>query len=523
MIITVYKLWEDGVFTGSCPMQLNCDQLQGQPYRPAWLLLTGCCSPVNFQLTFREPPAGNYFLTGILVNYKRSVIILDAVSIEALVAACDLCCGPDDVIVPGIYNGILPPLPVPPELTLYMIEREDNGSISAFNKVLRDYYGQYSMYYPLNRISYENGVSTYSFYSDKIPYAIAPDTVGLFSADYETNDAPTLGGGQWYVLGGTLGGAPIIPLKATTLDGIVELANQLDYFIAAGTWVVDGEKIRLLGSPYSSGALTLTTETIPVADTIASNVAPTPEPGEELLFTAQLTIDSFDIGDLPDITALNMTDLLAAIQADAIYSLLGTWSLIATDTQVQLSSSLVTGGTVTITADPLPVFQSNEAPALTAGQWYVFTGTLDGDTEYEVKGDDLPEIVALLQIIDVYMDAGGWSVAGEQIVLNSPLGSATLVITAETKAAPTTFESNEAPVLTPGVEEFTLDITVNVGADQVWVAPQQTGIDLEVMAAALDIDPQFALFGAYSATPTVLSLQSSWITSATIVVGKQNI
>lgn len=253
-IITAKKLWYDGeIAKGNCDANLNCDIFTGTTPRDAWLVpIYGCCNTSTYSLSLSMPnpmPAGT--LQGVWIETKDGKgMMLNAISAQAVVTACNACCGESTVVEPR-YSG---PLPVAPPLVAatYTFTRADNNDWYSFRKASEGYWPEY-ISGTFNRTSYNTGtgVSTYTLQAYQMPIWMAGDTLASKTAKvFTSNAAPTLASGEELVLMVVADGEYITPnLTGATINALQTAAAGNSAYSALGTWAV------------ASNTLTLTTST----------------------------------------------------------------------------------------------------------------------------------------------------------------------------------------------------------------------------------------------------------------------
>jgi len=249
MIFTANKLWYDGeLAVGMCPAPFNCELLVGATPRDAFLVPSGGnCGVPDYNLSLSRPnPYPSATLQGVWLELRGGKgMMIDAISAQDVIAACDACCGAAPVIAPR-YDGTLPS-PPPPVAATYQFTRTDYGDWYAYNKASLDYWDQY-ISGTFNRVSYVAGVSTYSLQAYKDPIWIAGDTVTSETPRlFVSNVAPTLIGTNVYNMTVTINGVNLSPiLTGATVAALQTALSGNATYSALGTWtVVGGNTIQL--------------------------------------------------------------------------------------------------------------------------------------------------------------------------------------------------------------------------------------------------------------------------------------
>lgn len=138
---------------------------------------------VNATLTFDicDPEIDSNSLWGVAVTQHGKTIVLDVLSVEALIEAANACCDDETGVLPGFYTSGIAQIA---DLTLvkWEIVREDDGTPFAFQQVSLDYLGQYiggTLYH--GGYNPSTGESTYYFSTspDFTVVAVGGDTVAL--------------------------------------------------------------------------------------------------------------------------------------------------------------------------------------------------------------------------------------------------------------------------------------------------------------------------------------------------------
>lgn len=341
-LITVRRLWDNGeLAVGSCTTAIACDQLTGGTPRNAWLTpVPGCASPSGYSLSLSYPgypqpngplPAGT--LLGVWLEFLDGTgMVVDAISVQAIIDACNGCCGGTGA-VQARYNGTIP---VPPPLVLrtYTISRIDQGSDYSYDRMQLDYWPDYASG-SFMKISHDaaTGVTVYSFQAYTPPILIGADVlVSTGPGVITSNDVPTLTGSQVMVLTLTTQDGTVVPkISAATAILLVGAASTNALYNAWGTWTNTPPKITLTSTNLTAGAITVTAVT-PVVFPSNDPGAPTSPQVVELNAT-------FDGVTPSPIQAATAAALATALAGSPFYNIYGTWA--AVGTHITLTSAVV--------------------------------------------------------------------------------------------------------------------------------------------------------------------------------------
>lgn len=342
-IITVRRLWDNGeLAVGSCTTAIQCDQITGASPRNAWLTpVPGCPSPSGYALNLSYPgfpqpsgplPAGT--LLGVWLEFLDGTgMVVDAISVQAIVDACNGCCGGTGAVQPR-YNGNIP---VPPPLVArtYTISRIDQGSDYSYDRMQLDYWPGY-ISGTFNKISHNTttGVTVYSFEAYTPPILIGADIlVSTSPAVIVSNPLPTPGGGQVLVLSLTTQDGTVVPkLTAANAAALVAAASTSALYNTWGTWTSTPPTITLTSTNVTAGDVSVRAVT-PVVFTSNDPGAPT---GTDVV---QMTATMDGVTPAP-ITAATAAALATAMNSAPTYSIYGTWA--ASGTKITLTTAVVT-------------------------------------------------------------------------------------------------------------------------------------------------------------------------------------
>lgn len=342
-LITVRRLWDNGeLAVGSCTISIACDQMTGSTPRNAWLTpVPGCPSPSGYALSLAYPgipypngplPAGT--LLGVWIELlDGSGLVVDAISVQAVIDACNGCCGGTGVVAPR-YGGIIP---VPPPLIArtYTISRIDQGSDYSYDRMQLDYWPGY-ISGTFNKISHNptTGVTVYSFEAYTPPILMGADIlVSTSPAVIVSNTVPTPGGGQVLVLAFTNQNGLVVPkITAASAVLLVGAASTNALYNAWGTWTNTPPTITLTSTNVTAGSILVTAVT-PVVFTSNDPGAPTGGDVVELTGT-------FDGVTPAPISAATAALLATALSGSPVYNIYGTWA--AVGTHITLTSAVVT-------------------------------------------------------------------------------------------------------------------------------------------------------------------------------------
>ncbi|MFX1709081.1 hypothetical protein PV783_34255 [Chitinophaga sp. CC14] len=262
-LLTVNKLWYNGeLVEGACETVLNCQQLSGFTPKNVWLVpQAGCCNGMGYGLSLSQPPDDiQGVLQGVMVQTQDGeLMVIDALSAQAIVDGCNACCDTTVVIEPR-YNGTFPDVPDGVPAT-YTFTREDDGNYLANYRASMDYFGQY-INNTFNRNSYDaaTGTSTYSFQAYKDPTYIDGDTqTGETARVFVSNAAPAVGAGETLSLTVTVGNQDIEPaLTGATVSALTTAATGDADYNTLGTFAVQGSnQIKLTSSTVDLAVLVI--------------------------------------------------------------------------------------------------------------------------------------------------------------------------------------------------------------------------------------------------------------------------
>lgn len=345
-LIMARKLWYDGELAiGNCEAVFNCDTFIGTSPRNVWLTpINNCVGNTAYALNLSLPnplPGGS--LQGVWLEFANGTgMVIDALSVEDVVTACNACCG-TTTSVPPRYGGLIP-VPFPLVASTYTFTRVDDGGWYAYNKASLDYWPGW-ITNTFSRISHDDttGVTTYSFSAYREPVWIDTDTfVSATPRVFTSNVAPTLLGGQVYRLTVNADGANLVPsISATTVPNLVTAATGRAAYSALGTYAAinTNTQITLTSSTVDQGGLTITAVTPAV---YVSNNPGAPSGGQQVRLTSVLNGNT-----MPPKQAATVAALVTALTADPVFNVWGTWA--ADGTALQLTSSVADTASLTLT------------------------------------------------------------------------------------------------------------------------------------------------------------------------------
>lgn len=354
-LITVRRLWDNGeLAVGSCTTAIQCDQITGASPRNAWLTpVPGCPSPSGYALNLSYPgypqpagplPAGT--LLGVWIEFLDGTgMVVDAISVQAIIDACNGCCGGTGVVAPR-YNGVIP---VPPPLVsrTYTISRIDSGGDYAYQRMELDYWPGY-ISSTFMKISHDTttGVTVYSFEAYNPPILIGADIlVSTSPAVITTGPVPTLSAGQSMVLTLTTQDGTVVPkLAGANAAALIAAASTSALYNVWGTWSAVPAPISLSSTTLTAGSISLAAVT-PVVFTSNDPGAPT---GTDVV---QLTAIMDTVTPAP-ITAATAALLATALNSAPTYSIYGTWA--ASGTKITLTTAVVTNAQLVLAIVPAP-------------------------------------------------------------------------------------------------------------------------------------------------------------------------
>lgn len=159
---------------------LNCDNFSAFSPRRAWIKTEynpGDGTVLTYSTT-AEPNdpdvvAGNA-IQGWMIVQDDNTLIIDAVNAQAIIDACNACCGPGLATIAPFYTSG-PPAYVYPVSAKYCITRSDDGSAYEHENLTEDYVAQTVGGARLH--SNAAGVSKYEVEAFGKPVAIGSDAV----------------------------------------------------------------------------------------------------------------------------------------------------------------------------------------------------------------------------------------------------------------------------------------------------------------------------------------------------------
>jgi hypothetical protein len=350
-IITVRRLWDNGELAtpGFCTISVNCNMLTGGTPRLAWITpAPGCNTSNGYLLNLVAPnPLPGGTLQGIYLAFVDGTdMVVDAISVDAVIAACNACCGGSG-IVPSRYAGTIPEAPDQLAAT-YVIERTDNGGDYAYQRASLAYWPYY-IPGTFAKVSHDdlNGSTQYSFQAYTDPVLIGSDNLISESDRVATsNEIPNVSGSQVLVL--TFNGPTgvIVPsISAATPAALVTALNANAAYNELGTWAYDSnlDVITLTTDTLTSGTITIAAKE---PQEFISNDPGAPTGSQQVQLSA--VIDG--IAPAP-VAAATVTALATALNANANYSKFGTWA--AQGTAIKLTSAIINNAQLqlSLTAD----------------------------------------------------------------------------------------------------------------------------------------------------------------------------
>lgn len=151
MLVTAYVLYDGTTsrYVGDAngTIQINCERLQAYSPRPVWLkreLAPGDGSQMIYTPTFQPTSAellDANILQGFWIEQDGKDAMIDIASANALILACDACCGAGSDIVTRFYTGGTPAFTAL-VANNFCITRSDDGTTAAHGKVALDYMTQ---------------------------------------------------------------------------------------------------------------------------------------------------------------------------------------------------------------------------------------------------------------------------------------------------------------------------------------------------------------------------------------------
>lgn len=190
--VSAYILYDgnSGTYVGDQgkTIQINCDRMRAYSPRPCYLLrrlMPGDGTQQQVLMTFdasSDELADANTLQGFAIEVDGQDSVIDITTWEALINACNCpdCDTPDGNPVASVYSGA-PTAFNPPTLKKYCIDRLDDGSGYAIDKMVTDYVGQYvgNIKHICNTAVEGGYESTYQVQAYKKPSAIGDDVVTL--------------------------------------------------------------------------------------------------------------------------------------------------------------------------------------------------------------------------------------------------------------------------------------------------------------------------------------------------------
>lgn len=256
--ISALVLWKQGHYLGACTTQhnLNCQKFNDDTPRAAWLSNASyCCGgDESYKVTMTKPNDPNA-LSGVWVVEDGLAYFLDGL-VSDVVAKCNVCCGTSSVVTP-VYNGVFPAILLP-LAKVYTVSRTDAGTFLAFERFSVDYMN-WIIDGTMLRTAYSGGVSTYVFqsYANKVaPHGT--DTVVQTPRVFTSNTAPSLTGGNVFIVGGVVDNQSYSVRGTTSLATTVTALSADPVAKLFGTWAVAGSTITLTSTLNNYGTVVIT-------------------------------------------------------------------------------------------------------------------------------------------------------------------------------------------------------------------------------------------------------------------------
>jgi hypothetical protein len=352
-IITVRRLWDNGeLAVGFCPVSVQCSMLTGATPRNVWLTpVPNCLVPSGYVPNLSAPdplPAGT--ILGVWLEFLDGTsMAVDAISVQAVINACNACCGGTGEVA-SRYGGLIPS-PAPCVASTYVISRSDQGDDYAYQRMSLDYWGNGGAGSYISgtflKLSHDpaTGLTQYSFQSCINPTLQGTDTLISSTPQTVISNAGVVapGGGAQLVLTFTNQNGPVVPkITATTPALLVTALNASALYNTYGTWSYDtpSQTIRLVpNASVEDAAISVVTKS--AATEFLSNDPGAPAGGQQVQLTA--VID----GQTPAlISAATVAALVTALNASATYNIYGTWS--ASGTALKLTSWTVSNAQLSL-------------------------------------------------------------------------------------------------------------------------------------------------------------------------------
>lgn len=158
---------------------INCLKLSAFSPRQAWIKTNyhaGDGTTITYTVTMEptDPEIDATTIKGWMVQQEDDVLIIDAVSAQAILDACNACCGDVPALIPPYYTSGVPAY-VYPVASKFCVTRADEGSAWDHELFTEDYIVQTI---GGARIVSSTGTSTkYEVLAYGTPAAVGADTV----------------------------------------------------------------------------------------------------------------------------------------------------------------------------------------------------------------------------------------------------------------------------------------------------------------------------------------------------------
>jgi hypothetical protein len=259
-------LFQNGEFVGLAAMDINIpgERLTNNTPRKGWLTkVVPCCGEgdTTYQLHLEDPKDAGA-ISGVWVEFDGQGVLIDGTLADAIAKIND-CCGEDKTIVP-VYNGVFPADPAQ-QLVEYTLDRIDDGTLRAEQKMRLDYFNEYKEGTFFKTAHDANtGHTTYKFSAYKDPVPQGTDTVtGEVARVFDSNIPGALADGtDQYKLTANFDGVDVEYTGAAgqTLTQFAAALEADGVLTLWGAWTQNG------------GALRLTTTTVTNANMIVSKI-----------------------------------------------------------------------------------------------------------------------------------------------------------------------------------------------------------------------------------------------------------
>jgi hypothetical protein len=182
--VSAYGLYNlsTGTYLGDNPplVQIHTNSLEAYSPRRVWLkrrVMPGNGTIIQYLPTFDadDPEINSNTLQGWAVQVKNEIIMIDAVSLQAIVNAINACCGETPITIARFYTSGVPAFSGP-TLASYNITRTDDGTPYAINRAALDYLGQYIT---ITHLSHVSGTSVYRVQNYTQPIPVGSDVVSV--------------------------------------------------------------------------------------------------------------------------------------------------------------------------------------------------------------------------------------------------------------------------------------------------------------------------------------------------------